>query len=87
MLYVCGVVGLNASAACAARRYSNAFAFIEAPSLAEYTTTSPTPAVPAAAVTTTWFADCPDSMVADTPHSVTFVISVPLPRLVPLITT
>ena len=52
--YACGLPGLNPSAACGSRRYSNAPAAAVSPWLVETTRTSPAPTAPAPpAVTTT----------------------------------
>ena len=56
------------------------------PKWVDNTRTSPTPGVPAAAVTTTCVADWL-WIAAAAPHSVTFVTSPPSPRWLPLITT
>ena len=78
--YACGLAGANVSVACAARRYSNPLLLTVSPWLVENTHTSPMPGAAAPARTTT----CVASWLwidAATPHSVTFVMSVPLPRL------
>jgi hypothetical protein len=86
--YACGLAGAKTSGACSSRRYSKALLLTVSPKLVENTRTSPTPTAAAApADTMICVADWLTIDATDTPHSVTFVMSEPSHRFVPLMIT